>query len=84
MVLFPHPQVLAFDIFRYLCGMKRLKSYYLHYRYRRLWHKLFWLYAQKHQYASAAYVQAQNAFTYLVGSEFRYEYYDAPTVDDAH
>lgn len=47
--------------------MKRLYRLYLHHRRMRLYRKLFFLYAQKHENAYSALLEAEMAFEFLTG-----------------
>lgn len=47
--------------------MKRLYRLYLHHRRMRLYRKLFFLYAQKHENAYSAILEADEAFLQLTG-----------------
>ena len=50
--------------------MSRTSKIYNRWRYRRLFRKLFFLYAQKHKYADAAGQEAAIAFQWLSGFEY--------------
>lgn len=47
--------------------MKRLYRLYLRHRHMRLYRKLFFLYAQKHENAYSALLEAETAFEFLTG-----------------
>lgn len=50
--------------------MKKLLKLYRRWRYRRLYRKLFFLYAQKDLLAYSARTNADEAFLYLTGEDY--------------
>lgn len=50
--------------------MKKLLKLYRRWRYRRLYRKLFFLYAQKDTLAYNAHAQAREAFFYITGKDY--------------
>lgn len=49
----------------------KLIKYIKHWQYRRLYRKLFMLYAKRFNYAEEAAIQADNAFFFLTGLEWK-------------
>ncbi len=50
--------------------MKKLLKLYRRWRYRRLYRKLFFIYAQKDNLAYTAHAQACEAFLYITGEDY--------------
>lgn len=57
-------------IHAYLCSMKKLLKLYRRWRYRRLYRKLFLIYAQMDKLAYNARTNADEAFLYLTGEDY--------------
>lgn len=54
----------------YIRGMKRLFNYFRLWRYRRLYHRLFLLYAEKTDNSWNARYEASQAFLYMTGFDY--------------
>ena len=58
-------------VYSYLCRMKKLTKLYRVWRYRRLFHKLFWVYLKNPSTFSYAVYHAESMFHELTGENYR-------------